>query len=70
MCAPWRARAAAPSVSVEDQVSIFAVLKLHSADPRRQDESLALVDELRARRALAVGAAQEIDTFLATVRAA
>jgi hypothetical protein len=64
---PFRRALAAPSLSVEDQVSIFAVLKLHSADPRRQDESVSLIRELRARRDLAVGVADDIDAFLAAV---
>lgn len=64
---PFRRALAAPSLSVEDQVSIFAVLKLHSADPRRQDESVSLIRELRARRDLAVGVAEDIDAFLAAI---
>jgi hypothetical protein len=64
---PFRRALAAPSLSVEDQVSIFAVLKLHSADPRRRDESESLIRELRGRRDLAVGVAGDIDGYLATL---
>jgi hypothetical protein len=67
---PFRRALEAPSLTIEDQVSIFAVLKLHTADPRRHDEALGLIRDLRARRDLAVGVAEDIDAFLATTAVA
>lgn len=53
------------SIALDDQVALFAVLRSHVDDPRRRADALSLITELRARRDLAVGVAEEIDNFMA-----
>jgi serine/threonine kinase PknH len=60
---------AAPHLTLDEQVSLFAVLRSHTSDPRRRAEALALVKELRDRRDIAVGVAADIDAFLADLPA-
>ena len=66
---PFKRSLASESLTLEDQVSLFAVLKLHSGDPKRHEDAIGLIRELRSRRDLTVGVAEEIDAFLATVEA-
>jgi len=64
---PFKRSLAADTLSLEDQVSLFAVLKLHTSDPRRHADALDLLRELRRRRDLAVAVAEDIDAFLGSV---
>jgi hypothetical protein len=59
----------AAHLTLDEQISLFAVLRSHTADPRRRDEAVGLVRELRARRDIAVGVAADIDAFLADLPA-
>ncbi len=62
---PYRRQLAAPSMSVDDQARLAAVLRIDARDPKRHDEAITLLGELKARRDIALVVAEEIDTFLA-----
>jgi hypothetical protein len=65
----YRRRLAAPGMTLDEQVELFAVLRAHCADPINGPDALDLLKQLRERPDIAYRVAQDIDVFIATPQA-